>query len=168
MCALVSDMSVVAREGLGLFLSATWVLAIELRHQSPSPTAPFFSSPRKFLFLACQNSNFMRPIQLTWSLRAECLRYFTGQALPCWVGSRGYLNTFLDGHCLLPWLKVRGGHCSWDFSDLFAESLPFCDSSTWDSVLRGTGMAYEDTPWVMEDGEVLLRFFHRFKGVTWY
>lgn len=49
-CALVSDMSVMAREGLGLFLSATWILAIELRSLSLAPvtfSGALFFQPQK-------------------------------------------------------------------------------------------------------------------------
>lgn len=58
--------------------------------------------------------NLMCSIQLAWSLRAERMsQTFPRASLAllgnCLVGSRGYLGTFSVGHCLLTWLKVRGG-----------------------------------------------------------
>lgn len=69
MC-MVSDISVVARKQLELLLSITWALGIELRSSLTLGSnhlhlLSYSASPRKFLFLAFQNSNFMCLIKLT-------------------------------------------------------------------------------------------------------
>lgn len=107
--------------------------------QSPSPAELFCQSQEISIFgMSKQQLHVFNQAYMTLKSRRNVSDISQGNSCLAGLDPEGWpLST--------AWLKVRGGHCLWDFSCLFTQSLLFGDGSTWDTVLKGTGIVtYQD------------------------